>query len=360
MNPALQRHKIGLDNPAFAGRLRADARSNAPSTGFGPRRPVSIQSNYVVVKNDSTVVHDHPVTPVNLAESKVAVKIVKPQPYAVPAAPKLQSSRVLHRRALQKPVAHISQAEPVKFESRRTVKKDNKRAQRALLAMAALVFTIGLGTAGQAYRTNVAAKRQVMALAASANKTKDPTKSGQSRTVTDAAAAQSDAPLPNVQKPSASNIADYTVVGDAPRYLDIPVLQVHSRVLPVGLLDNGALGTPNNIHDTNWYKASAKPGLPGATVIDGHVSSWSSHGVFYDLKKLVTGDDISVQRGDGLVIKYKVVKTVIYPASGVDMKAVLLPINPAKSGLNLISCTGTVKAGTSDFSKRIVIYTEQI
>jgi sortase (surface protein transpeptidase) len=94
-------------------------------------------------------------------------------------------------------------------------------------------------------------------------------------------------------------------------------------------------------------------------LIDGHVSSWKAHGIFYGLNTLVAGDAIQVERGDGTIFTYKVVKSQVYSYTKVDMTAALAPINSHKPGLNLITCTGDVVAGTSEFSERMVVFAEQ-
>jgi hypothetical protein len=42
------------------------------------------------------------------------------------------------------------------------------------------------------------------------------------------------------------------------------------------------------------------------------------------------------------------------------MKQVLSPINPNKPGLNLMTCTGHVMKGTSEFSERLVVFTSLV
>ena len=162
--------------------------------------------------------------------------------------------------------------------------------------------------------------------------------------------------VPSTVKPSVSTLASYTVSPTAPRYLIIPKLNVDARILSVGVNASGALETPDNVYDTAWYDQSAGPGQPGAMLIDGHISSWTAHGVFYGLNTLAPGDTIQVQRGDGVTFTYQVVKSQIYNASNVDMSAALSPIEPGNPGLNLISCSGDVIPGTSEFNERIVVF----
>ena len=42
------------------------------------------------------------------------------------------------------------------------------------------------------------------------------------------------------------------------------------------------------------------------------------------------------------------------------MSQVLSPVNPTKPGLNLITCTGQVISGTSEFNERLVVYTSLV
>lgn len=165
---------------------------------------------------------------------------------------------------------------------------------------------------------------------------------------------------PSTNPISKSLIDNYTVSSDLPRYLIIPKLGVKSRVLSVGTDSTGAVQTPNNVFDTAWYDQSAIPGQSGASLIDGHISSWTSKGVFYDLSSLLSGDIIQVEKGDGTLLSFKVISSKTYQADNVDMNAALNPIIASTNALNLISCSGSVVKGTSEFNQRLIIFTEQI
>ncbi len=165
--------------------------------------------------------------------------------------------------------------------------------------------------------------------------------------------------VPSTTKPVPSAFDSYTVAPKLPRYIFIPKLSVQAMVKPLGITATGQLAAPNNVYDTGWYKKSSAPGQPGAMVIDGHVSSWKTNGVFYGLKTLQPGDIIRVERGDGTTINYSVIKKQVYDYKQVDMSAILAPINAGKPGLNLITCTGDIIKGTNDFTERIVIYASE-
>lgn len=165
-------------------------------------------------------------------------------------------------------------------------------------------------------------------------------------------------PAPSSIKPPVATVASYNVAPTLPKYIAIPTIGINNtRIIQLGLTANSQIATPDNIYDTGWYKGSAKPGQPGAMFIYGHVSSWTADGIFYNLKKLKPGAIITITRGDGQVYNYQVAETKVYPYNNVDMKAVLSPIDPDKPGLNLMTCTGQVIKGTSEFNERLVVFT---
>jgi len=220
------------------------------------------------------------------------------------------------------------------------------KLQLIILGMACLVFIFGSLVFLQTLHNNHLVTSQVSALAKKAG----------TLTTSDG----NDDIVPSTTKPSSATVANYVVAPNLPRYLNIPELSVHARVVSLGLLKSGALATPNNIFDVGWYNESSQPGQPGAMLIDGHVSSWTSKGVFYGIKTLKPGDQIQVQRGDGTIFTYQVISSQIFPDGNVNMQSAITPMAPGKPGLNLITCTGQVKPGTSEFNERVIVYTEQV
>lgn len=164
---------------------------------------------------------------------------------------------------------------------------------------------------------------------------------------------------PETSKPSADDIDDYKVAADLPRIISIPNSNIKARIFAAGTDKQNRIASPTNIYDVGWFNESSKPGQPGVMVMDGHVSSGSTPGVFYDLKNLKTGDKIFVEQGNGSLHSFLVKEKVIYDFDKVDMLKVLNPITANKSGLNLITCTGKVMSGSNEFDKRLVVFAEQ-
>ncbi len=151
----------------------------------------------------------------------------------------------------------------------------------------------------------------------------------------------------------------YIVPNTFSRYITIDAIDVHARVVSVGVLKDKRMQSPSNVFDVGWFTKSALPGNDGAVVMDGHISSEKTKGVFYRLKDLKKGDKVKVELGSGKTVSYEVVKSEIQDVDKIDMAKVQKPIE-GKKGLNMISCTGKVIKGTREFDKRIVVFTKQI
>lgn len=145
------------------------------------------------------------------------------------------------------------------------------------------------------------------------------------------------------EQPAEAEVREYTVAPDRPRYLTIGKLGINkARILAMGVNAKGELDTPRNIFDVGWYEASGKPGLGGTAIIDGHNGGPHVHGVFKDLPNLATGDIIEIERGDGVVFKYKVVENnaVLLSESDAYMATAAKSPEVGKESVTLITCTG--------------------
>ncbi len=161
---------------------------------------------------------------------------------------------------------------------------------------------------------------------------------------------------PSTVKPSDAVFNSYTVAPSQPRYLFINSIGVRAMIKPLGVTTSGAIDTPSNVYDVGWYNKSSLPGMPGAAVIDGHVTGWNADGVFFNLDKLEAGDTITVELGSGSLLTYHVSKSVLYDTSNFDMSALLSSVSPNKPGLNLITCAGELIPSTGHYDKRLVVF----
>ena len=144
-------------------------------------------------------------------------------------------------------------------------------------------------------------------------------------------------------EPTPEEVADFTVPASNPRYITIPSLgNVWNRqVISVGLTRAGALDTPYNIFQAVWYNQSAKPGSGGAIVIDGHNGGPNVIGIFKHLPNAPIGEKVIIERGDGAIFTYTIVKNDTIPlAQSDDYMREIFKIIDGKETVTVITCTG--------------------
>ncbi len=161
----------------------------------------------------------------------------------------------------------------------------------------------------------------------------------------------------DITKPSASSLTSYKVAPDFPRSIYIKNISVSARVMPMGVNSDRSMQSPSNAFDAGWYTASAKPGQAGAMLVDGHASQTGTHyGLFGYITKLKNGDQITIERGDGVRFNYVVAHTEVTPLANVDMNKLLVPYGGAKQGINLIACTGKWTSDKSTLDQRVLVF----
>lgn len=345
--------KPGLDGLALRGRLRervrrSDYERRTVTFTRGTiisdiRGPVRISQPPTYARPNSKPQMSTP-TLISQYRSSLSPKAkpiadIRPATHSQPHATALHARTASSSAVLKRQIVKASKKGPLKKRTRPIILNPRKM----LTAAAVLVILGGLGIGWQGLQLNkeVATKAATLGSTTSAEKQPD---------------GASDVPS---EEPVA-NPGTYRVASDRPRTISIEKINVHARVVNLGIKANNQLAAPGNIFDAGWYNESSKPGEAGAMVIDGHVSGPTKPGVFYNLRKLIAGDQIKIERGDGKIFAYKVIKVVTYAADKVDMAAVLTPVTKGKPGLNLITCSGELDASRNHYKDRTVIFAEQM
>ncbi|EAR66796.1 hypothetical protein B14911_27355 [Bacillus sp. NRRL B-14911] len=143
--------------------------------------------------------------------------------------------------------------------------------------------------------------------------------------------------------------------GIEPAAIKIPSLGIEAPVGKVGVLENGAMGVPDDNESAGWFEPGIKPGEKGSSVIAGHVDSKAGPAVFFYLKDLVKGDAVIVTAQDGLSYTFEVQQLKSYPYDRAPISEVFGPSDERR--LNLITCTGTYNRKTNTHEERLVVYT---
>jgi LPXTG-site transpeptidase (sortase) family protein len=163
---------------------------------------------------------------------------------------------------------------------------------------------------------------------------------------------------PDENKPD-KNTYKWQGAPDEPKYISLPTIGAEGFVQRVGVDQNKQVAVPSNIHIAGWFVDSVKPGQNGLSIIDGHVTGWTTDGIFKNLGQLKSGDTYTVKLGNGTIKKYKVKEVITRPA--VKSASPLFSQDPkVKSQLNLITCGGKFDQKTNQYENRIIATSELI
>ena len=139
-----------------------------------------------------------------------------------------------------------------------------------------------------------------------------------------------------------------------PLRLSIPSIDLVTRLEYLELDDEGVMEVPVDPSWAGWFSPSPAPGVPGASVIAGHVTWDREPAVFFELGRLQRGDTIKVERADGTVATFVVQRTGTFPKTGFPTRAVYRHID--YPGLRLITCGGRYDYQTGNYDSNLIIW----
>ncbi len=146
---------------------------------------------------------------------------------------------------------------------------------------------------------------------------------------------------------------------DEPKYIRLPTIGTEGFVQKVGVDQRQQIAVPTNIHLAGWYVQAAKPAQPGLSIIDGHVDGQRNQGIFFQLNNLEPGDEYEVERGDGLIKRFRVME--VTTVDNKDAANILFSQKPSVgSQLNLITCGGDFDPARREYDKRVIVTSELI
>jgi LPXTG-site transpeptidase (sortase) family protein len=117
----------------------------------------------------------------------------------------------------------------------------------------------------------------------------------------------------------------------------ISKIGVNARIEARGLDANRTMLTPKDYRDVAWYNLGPVPGQPGNALLNGHVDWWTGSAVFTRLSELRAGDTVTIVRGDGIRLTFRVTARRIV-AAGARVASLFVPSKVPS--LTLITCTG--------------------
>lgn len=182
-------------------------------------------------------------------------------------------------------------------------------------------------------------------------------------TQTEAMVVPSPATTPESNKPDAPSSRSSlppVMAESAPISFSIPAIDASSKLLSLGLQDDGSLEVPPGHPGApaGWYNQSPIPGERGPAILLGHVNATDGGpGVFADLTELEAGDIITIKREDGTTAAFAVERGEQYAKSDFPTQAVYG--NTEGSELRLITCDGYDPV-TGEFDDNYVVYAKLV
>jgi len=148
------------------------------------------------------------------------------------------------------------------------------------------------------------------------------------------------------------------MAASAPVRVQIPSIGVDSDLMDLGLQADGTLQVPATGFPAGWFTEGPTPGERGPAVIAGHVDWGGSPGVFWSLRDVVAGDEISVVREDGSTAVFRVSQVGQYSKEAFPTAAVYGDLDHA--GLRVITCGGDFDHAAHSYEDNTVVFADLV
>lgn len=148
---------------------------------------------------------------------------------------------------------------------------------------------------------------------------------------------------------------------DQPTRLIVSAIHLNASIETVGLQADGDLDTPQKhpLDDVGWYNMGPLPGARGSAVIDGHLNRpGGAPAVFWYLKNLHIGDDVTVISRKGKTLHFRVTHIQAYQPQNAPLQAIFGDMSG--NYLNLITCAGYWIPSEHQTTQRLVVYTSLV
>ena len=139
-----------------------------------------------------------------------------------------------------------------------------------------------------------------------------------------------------------------------PVSLSIPSIGVRTRLIHLGVNQDGTLQVPSSTAVAGWYTGSPRPGMVGSAIIAGHVDSRTGPGIFFWLRTLRPGDRIYVGRADGTMAVFTVTRISKFAKDHFPTAAVYGPV--PDSELRVITCGGIFDRSLGRYLSNVVVF----
>jgi hypothetical protein len=167
-------------------------------------------------------------------------------------------------------------------------------------------------------------------------------------------AAASSAPPGPTGPAAGSALPAAETAAPAPVQIRIDAIGASAPVDPLGLNPDGTLQAPADFGRAGYYTGRPNPGAVGPAIIVAHVDSKTGPAVFYRLRDLTAGDEVTVTRADGSDVVFVVDRLERHPKDAFPTDAVYGPT--AGATLRLITCDGSFDRSSGHYRDHLIAF----
>jgi Sortase domain len=157
-------------------------------------------------------------------------------------------------------------------------------------------------------------------------------------------------------QPNSDSILGTSELPPRPIRLGIESIGVDAPVEGYGVDPaNGQMEVPYNVDEVAWYRYGPSPGQPGSAVMAAHVDlAGRGPGVFFDLREVEPGAEVTVDYDDGSQAVFKVEARVVYQKTELPLAVIFSRGGPPV--LTLITCGGAFNSSARSYDSNVVVY----
>lgn len=148
------------------------------------------------------------------------------------------------------------------------------------------------------------------------------------------------------------------LAASAPTRVTVPSISAESSLVPTGLQENGSLEVPpvSEPMQASWFDQSPTPGEVGPSIVLGHVNGGGQPGIFVNLKDVVAGAQVFIDRADGQRAVFEVSRVDTIPKDSFPTDAVYN--DTANPQLRLITCGGDYDRSARSYLSNVIVYAD--
>lgn len=143
-----------------------------------------------------------------------------------------------------------------------------------------------------------------------------------------------------------------------PSRLAIPSIGVSTRLVRLGIQEDGTVEVPSVRRTAGWFRLGTVPGQRGSSVILGHVDSVDGPDVFADLSALRTPDRVEVALSDDSLVTFEVTGIETFANADFPAERVYAGTRRGRE-LNLVTCGGEYDPGRGGYQSNVVVFTRR-